>query len=124
MLVVVNQPHINNFKIEGTLSPSFLNTLKKEFGEDLIIENEESTNNDWVVAEDTSWYKTLKEMRTPAVNLKFYRTEKRMTQKELGTILGIEKQYVSDMEHERKEISKAMAKKLADIFHVSVSKFI
>lgn len=44
--------------------------------------------------------------------------------KALGKMLGVEKQYVSDMEHERKEISKAMAKKLANIFNVSVSRFI
>ena len=119
MLVVVNQPHTNNFRIEGTISPSFMEVLKKEFGDDLIVDNDE-----WVVAEDTPWYKTLKETRTPAVNLNFYRTQKKMTQKALGEMLGVEKQYVSDMEHGRKEISKAMAKKLASIFNVSVSRFI
>ena len=72
MLVVVNQPHINNFTIEGTISPSFMEILKKEFGDDLKVDNDE-----WVVAEDTPWYKTLKEARTPAVNLNFYRTKKR-----------------------------------------------
>lgn len=124
MLVVVNQPHINHFKIEGTISPSFMNTLKKEFGDAMMIESDECNSDEWIIAEDTTWYKTQKESRTPAVNLNFYRTQKRLTQKELGQMLGIEKQYVSDMEHGRKEISKAMAKKLSEIFNVSVSKFI
>ena len=119
MLVVVNQPHTDNFRIEGNISPSFMDVLRKEFGNNLQVDDEE-----WIYVEDTDWYKTPKASRTPAANLKFYRTRKRMTQKSLGEVLGIEKQYVSDMEHGRKEISKMMAKRLADYFNVSVSRFI
>ena len=95
----------------GESITSLFNSLHKE-------------DEEWINIEDTDWYKNLKASRTPAVNLKFYRTQKRMTQKALGEVLGIEKQYVSDMEHGRKEISKMMAKRLADYFNVSVSRFI
>ena len=54
----------------------------------------------------------------------FYRTLMKMTQTELGEKLGVSKQVISDMEHERRSISKAMAKELAKIFNVSVDRFI
>ena len=37
MLVVVNQPLINDFRIEGMLSSSFLDNLRKEFGDSMKI---------------------------------------------------------------------------------------
>ena len=37
MLVVVNQPLINDFKIDGTLSYTFLENLRKEFGDSMKI---------------------------------------------------------------------------------------
>ena len=116
MLVVVNQPHINDFKIEGSISPITLDNLKNMFGNYLKVEEED---DEWVDFRDTDWFKEIEASRTPSVNLKFYRT-----QTELGAMLGLKKQYISDMEHDRKEISKAMAKKLAKIFNVPVSRFI
>ena len=56
--------------------------------------------------------------------IKELRLEKKMTQAELGEKLGISKQVISDMEHERRSISKAMAKELSKIFDVSVERFI
>lgn len=121
MLVVVNQPHINDFKIEGSISPITLDNLKNMFGNYLKVEEED---DEWVNFRDTDWFKEIEASRTPSVNLKFYRTQKHMTQTELGTVLGVKKQYISDMEHDRKEISKSMAKKLSKIFNVPVSRFI
>ena len=120
MLVVVNQPHIDNFKIEGNISPITLKNLKDMFGDFLKVEKDD----EWVDFEETDWYKELQASRTPGVNLKFYRTQNKLTQKELGDKLGIQKQFISDMERERKPISKTMAKKLAGLFNVSVWKFI
>lgn len=42
----------------------------------------------------------------------------------LAKKLGTTKQFISDMENERKPISKAKAKELAKIFKVSVARFI
>lgn len=39
-------------------------------------------------------------------------------------MLGIQKQVVSDMEHERKSISKVMAKKIAKALNCPVALFI
>ncbi len=110
MLVVVNQHHTDDFRIEGEISSSSLDMLKKYYGSSLHIEN---NDDEWVNIKDTDWYREMKESYSPASNLAFYRKEKKLTQAALGNILGVPKQYVSDMEHSRRSISKAMAKKIA-----------
>ena len=119
MLVVVNQPHINNFTIRGTISDEDLRFLKNHFGESLTVKYD-----DFVDFHDTDWFKEVEPELTPASNLAFYRKLRKMTQAELGEKLGVSKHVISDMEHERRSISKAMAKELARIFTVSVERFI
>lgn len=119
MLIKVNKPGIDEFRIEGKVSLETLEKLKEVFKDSLFVEDDE-----WVDFENTDWYKQLKASRTPGVNLKFYRNQNKLTQKELGEKLGVQKQFISDMERARKPISKAMAKKLSELFNVSVSKFI
>ena len=119
MLVVVNQPHINNFTIQGTISDKDLRFLKKHFGESLTVKYD-----DLVDFHDTDWFREVEPELTPASNLAFYRKLIKMTQAELGEKLGVSKQVISDMEHERRSISKSMAKELAKIFDVSVERFI
>ena len=123
MLVVVNQPLINDFKIEGTLSSTFLDNLRKEFGDSMKIVHQ-SEDEEWVDVTDLDWYKEELEKETPGSNLAFYRKLVKMTQKDLAEKLGVSKQAVSDMENGRRAISKATAKKLAEIFDVSVARFI
>ena len=120
MLVVVNQPHINNFTIQGTISAKDLKFLKNHFGESLTVKYDDEL----VDFHDTEWFKEGDPELTPASNLVFYRKLMNMTQTELGEKLGVSKQVISDMEHERRSISKAMAKELAKIFNVSVERFI
>ena len=121
MLVVVNQPHINDFTIQGTISPSSLDQLKELFGDSLSIKE---SDNEWVNIEDTDWYKGMKSLFTPSSNLSYYRKKKKLTQTELGAMIGTKKQVISDMEHERKSISKAMAKKIAKALDCPVALFI
>ena len=87
--------------------------LKRYYGNSLHVENNSNDEDEWVNIEDTDWYREMKEKYSPASNLAFYRKEKKLTQASLGSILGVPKQYVSDMEHERRSISKEMAKKIA-----------
>jgi len=64
-------------------------------------------------------------MEILGARLKQIRKDKNMTQAELGEKLGgISKQNISHMERDVKPISKKIAKQLADIFNVSVEKFI
>ena len=121
MLVVVNQPHINDFRIEGTLSSTFLDNLRKEFGDSMkIVQDDE----EWVDVRDLDWYREELAKETPGSNLRFYRKLAGMTQKELAEKLGMNKQHISDMERDRRSISKKTAKELAGIFKVSPVRFI
>ncbi len=61
---------------------------------------------------------------TPPVNLAYYRKYRELTQSKLAELVGVSKQYISDMEHGRKSISKNMAKKLAAALNCPVSDFI
>lgn len=81
-------------------------------------------NNEWINIKDTDWYKEMKESYSPASNLAFYRKEKKLTQASLGNMLGVPKQYISDMEHGRRSISKEMAKKIAVALDSPVGLFI
>ena len=123
MLVVVNQHRTDNFKIEGDISPSSLDMLKRYYGNSLHVEND-SQDNEWVNIDNTDWYKSMMEKYTPSLNLAFYRKEKKLTQANLGEMLGVPKQYVSDMEHERRTISKGMAKKISLALDCPVTLFI
>ena len=73
---------------------------------------------------ELDFYKEMKANETPGGNLRFYRKLVGMTQKELSEKLGITKQYVSDMENGRRDISRKMAKSLAGLFKVSPVRFI
>lgn len=123
MLVAVNQPPSNVFRIEGTLSCSFLDNLRKEFGDSMKIIMQDEDEG-WVNADDLDWYKEEIAKETPGSNLRFYRNLADMTQKELADKLGMTKQHVSDMERDKRAISKATAKKLGCLFKVSPVRFI
>lgn len=123
MLVVVNQPHINDFKIEGTLSSSFLDNLRKEFGDSMKIVKQDNDEG-WVNVDDLDWFKEAVERETPGSNLRFYRNLAGLTQKELADKLGMTKQHISDMERDKRAISKKTAKNLGSIFKVSPARFI
>ena len=123
MLVVVNQPHINNFRIEGTLSSTFLDNLRKEFGDSMTIVHQDE-DEEWVDPFEQDFFKDFKSRETPGDNLRFYRKLVGMTQKELAGRIGSTTQHVSDMERGKRAISKKTAKELAKVFHVSPVRFI
>ena len=123
MLVVVNQPLINDFRIEGTLSSTFLDNLRKEFGDSMKIIMQDDDEG-WVNVEDLDWFKEAVAKETPGSNLRFYRKLVGMTQKKLAEKLGMNKQHISDMENGRRAISKKTAKELGKLFKVSPARFI
>lgn len=77
-----------------------------------------------VNAMEMDWFKELESEDTLGKNLKFYRKLVGMTQPELAKKLGTSKQFISDMENDRKPINRETAKKLAALFDVSVARFI
>ncbi len=122
MLAVVKTPRIK-IEIKGKISKKLLDVLKEEYGSDVqIIPDDDDEKLDVF---DTEWYKTTKEKLTPGRNMRIYRQNRGMTQKELGELLGgVPRQHVSNMERGIRAISKKVALNLAKIFNTSVDKFI
>ena len=119
MQAVVKKPHI---RLEGEIPAELLAFLRDHYADVEIIENEDDELED--VFEST-WYKNIRAETTPGDNLRIYREIHGMTQEQLGEKLGgIPRQGISNMENGHRAISKKTAKKLAEIFDVSVEKFI
>lgn len=73
----------------------------------------------------TDLYRSIKQTVSPGENMRVYRELHGMTQAKLGAKLGtFTRQNVSNMETGHRPISKAAAKRLAELFDVSVEKFI
>jgi DNA-binding XRE family transcriptional regulator len=122
MLAVVKTPRIR-IEIKGKISKRLLDVLKEEYGSDVqIIPDEEDEKLDIF---ETDWYKNVKEKLTPGKNMRIYRQNRGMTQKELGELIGgVPRQHISNMERGIRAISKKVALNLSKIFNTSVDKFI
>ena len=124
MLAVVKKPHTNEkiFEIRGAIPLVVVKFLRNKFGDDLeIIDKSEG----YVDITQTAWYKKQRSRMTPGKTVKVYRERDQMTQEDLGQRLGgLSIQKVSDIEHDRRGISKELARKLAGIFNTSVDKFL
>ena len=73
---------------------------------------------------EMEFFKEFKTEETPGGNMRFYRKLTGMAQKELASKLDTSVQAVSHMENNLRPISRKTARKLADIFDVSVARFI
>ena len=122
MQAVVKTPHIK-IKIQGKISSRLLSVLKEEYGPEVKIVSE--ADDEKMNVFETDWYKRIKRRMSPGQNLRIYRQNKGMTQVELGKLLGgLPRQNISNTEKGLRPISKKMALKLAELFNVSVEKFI
>jgi DNA-binding XRE family transcriptional regulator len=74
---------------------------------------------------ETAWYGKMQATIAPGENMRAFREKSGWTQTELGCRLGCKtRHYISAMESGKRPISKAVALSLAEIFGVSVEKFI
>ena len=122
MLAVVKKPHIE-IKIKGEIPLKILKVLKSEYGRELKIRKDK--NDKLINITKTDWYKKIREEVSPSINFKIYRTNHGITQEKMGILLGgIPRQHISNMEKGIRPISKKTAKRLSEIFGVSVEKFI
>ena len=122
MQAVVKTPHIR-IQIKGNIPKRILDALRKEYGSEvrLVLESEDEKLDIF----ETDWYKGIKEKLSPAKNIRIYRQNAGMTLQKLGDLLGkVPRQHISNMEKGTRPISKKTAIKLAQIFDVSVEKFI
>ncbi|MCD6273497.1 MAG: helix-turn-helix transcriptional regulator [Deltaproteobacteria bacterium] len=124
MLAVVKKPHTSQtlFKIKGEIPAQVLSFLEHAFGQDVeVIEDDETPVNLF----ETDWYQDIKHQVTLGEIVRMYRENLGMTQAELGQKLGnLTRQKISDMEHNRRSISKEVAKRLSQIFGVKAERFL
>ena len=119
MQVVVKKPHI---RVEGEVTGALVEYLRQQFGEIEVIEDDEEA---LVEVTESKWYRSIRPTITPGENMRVYRELHGLTQTELGRKLGnFTRQNISNMENGHRPISKAVAKRLAELFDVSVEKFI
>ena len=124
MLAVVKKHRTNTtlFKVKGDIPTGVVEYLQRKFGQDVeVVEDDEELLNIF----DTDWYKDIKEATTPGDTLKIYRENFGLTQVDLGHKLGkFTRQKISDMEHNKRSISKDVAKKLSRLFDVPIDRFL
>lgn len=115
--VVIKRPPL---VIEGKeIPPELLKFLRSNYTSVKLI-----TDSGDEAAESLPLYAAMT-AATPGMNIRFYRERDGLTQEQLGRRIGrFSRQAVSDMEHGRRPISKAVAKRLAELFAVSVERFI
>ena len=122
MLAVVKTPR-TSIRIKGKISNKLMEVLVSEYGKDVQLTRD--PEDELVDVFQTEWYKNTKKTMTPGIYMKIYRENRKITQTELGKILGgLPRQHVSNMENGVRPISKKIAMKLAKAFDVSVEKFI
>jgi DNA-binding XRE family transcriptional regulator len=119
MQVVVKKPHI---RMEGEITPELIGYVQEKFGEIEIIEDEDE---ELMEVTKSDWYQNIREQITPGENMRIYRKLHKITQEKLGGKLGkFTRQNISNMENGHRFISKAVAKRLSELFDVSVEKFL
>lgn len=118
MLAVVKTPHID-LHIKGKIPQKLMKCLKNLYADKLKVMNDERVD-----LFETSLYKTVKKEMHPGVYVKVYRQNKSWTQNELGSKVGVSKAYISDIENNRRAVSKKMASQFAKLFDIDVSRFV
>ncbi len=63
-------------------------------------------------------------MTTIGANIRRYRKERKLTQKELANFAEISNTYLSDLEVDRTEPSIKTLRKIAEVFHISYLKLL
>ncbi len=123
MLAVVKTPHTKTtlFEVKGDVPSKIIKYLKQDYDVEVTTDEDE----EYVDITETDWYKDMKKEMTPGDAVRVYRDNFGFSQAELGKRLGgLSRHTVSDMENNRRGISKDIAKKLSSIFNVSADRFI
>jgi DNA-binding XRE family transcriptional regulator len=121
MLAVVKKPHTKTtaFKLIGDIDRVTLEYLNGRFGEENVDVDE--TVIDVIESE---WFKNVSKKITPGTIVRTYRDNFKLTQQQLAEKVGVNKSsYISDIEHNRRPVSKNLAKKFAELFGVSLEMF-
>lgn len=128
MQVVVKKPPIKfsintDKEVPTTFLKKIADLIQNEYKSDVNIIYDK--DEELVDITESEWFKEMEKKSKPGTTVKIYRQNLKLTQKELGEKLGgLSKQYISDIENGRRNISLEVAKKLSTIFQKSIERFI
>ncbi len=114
---------LTKIDIAGDIHPKLLSVLREVYGSRVKLIGD--SKEEFVNAEDTPWFASMRDRLTPGKTMKLYRELRKITQEELGKKLGnVSRQNISHMERGTRPISKKTAKLLSALFKVPVDRFI
>ena len=122
MLAVVRTPR-TNLRIQGFIPRTVLKVLRSEYGRTLELKQDKD-DEEMVDFFETDIYKNFKKRVKPGDYVRTYRENLGLTQAALGEKVGVNRAYICDVEHGRREVSKQMAKKLSKMFMISADHLI
>ncbi len=123
MLAVVKTPRTKTtvFEVKGDVPDRVIKYLKRDYDVEVMIDEDE----EYVDITETEWFKDMDKKMKPGNYLRVYRENFGYSQAKLGKMLGgLSRHKISDMEHNRRGISKDIAKKVSRIFNRPVEYFI
>ena len=120
-VVVSTQGTRGSLELSGITVLEALGALRSAFPNRVV----DSGSGDRVDIRQTDFYRRMTNHMTPGKYLRVYREREGWSQSELGKRAGnLQRQHVSRLERDERGISRAMAKRLAELFDVSVERFI
>lgn len=117
MSVLVRMPHME-IEIRGREYQKVIDLLKSTFREVYV---EEETPIDM---EETDWHKAMSSAWSPSIELRTNRLKFQLSQSELGAKIGKSRQYISDLENGRRNITVTLAKTFGEIFKSDYHNFL
>lgn len=114
-----------NLEIEGRVSAACLKQLIALMDKELGLKAKLCDEEALIDLNTSEWSKDVRASMISGDYVRIYRENAGWNQTELGKKLGaFTKQYISDIENGRREISKELAKKLSQVFKVPVDRFL
>jgi len=118
----ISHPVHFTFTFRRTTPRKVLNEVSSKYSRYLALGG--GNDEEYVRIIETDWYKGMSRTMTPGRYLKILREACGHTLTEIGEKIGVSAARVCDYEAGRREMSKAVAKKLSKIFLVPAEKFI
>jgi DNA-binding XRE family transcriptional regulator len=116
---VAVKTHPINIRFKSRTPLRVIHSVKKQFSNYIINDNDETV--DWF---ETDLHKEITKRSTPAKTLRTLREMTGWTLAETGKKIGVSPYRISDYESGQRQISKDVAKKLAELFKTSPAVFI
>ena len=116
MLALVKKPRIE-ISLQGEHVNEIIDWISKKY-EVNILSSEDSES---VIIEETDFWKEMQSNRIGNL-LSAARLKANLSQLQLADKLGIRQNMISDYERGKRRLSPAMAKRIAEIFHIKVDR--